>query len=274
MYLQVHQVRLRNFRSTKGLGAASEFLALALQSFKSETTPGQGSRFPLASYVLNPPGTRPKPLIAPSSEAVTTPMKGEPGKQSVFRRAWADMSDSDSSEEEPAPCELPPLPPQAESSSGRRTFPELSRSTYRRLRQYAFWKVRKGYGQKRPKHPNSCGEASSDLRSVAPCHDSVSLIRLVDESAHDKGNHTGEGNRCPGNETDGMPQGHVWGESEDKAAVSRCILDAVWSRVAVQCVGSTTPSQSTLPIRARISRFPLRRQRAFARVADPLPLSL
>ena len=88
-------------------------------SLKNKITPGKGSRFPLASYVLNPPGTRPKLLIASSNKDVTTPMKGEPGKQSVFRRAWADMSDSDSSEEETVVCEqLPPLP-QVASSSGR-----------------------------------------------------------------------------------------------------------------------------------------------------------
>ena len=174
-------------------------------------------------------------LSPPLNKDVTTPMKGESGKQSVFRRAWADMSDSDSSEEEPVACELPPLLPQVASSSGRRTLTGCSRSTYRRLRQYAFWKLRKGHGQKRPKDLNPCSNSSSDSQSIAPCHDSLS------------GNGTGEGNRTPGNVADSETQGQVRGEPQDNAAVSRCILiRAVWSRVAVRGIGYSVPSQSSL----------------------------
>ena len=176
-------------------------------SLKNEFTPVKGPRFPLSSYVLNPPGTRPKPLIASSNKDVATPIKSEPGKQSVFRKAWADVSDSDSSEEEPVVCELPPLLSQVESSSGREALTGFSR-TYRRLRQYAFWKLRKGHCHKRPKELNTCSKSSSESQSIASCHDSLSLPRFVDESALENNNGTGEGNCSSANVADCGPRAH------------------------------------------------------------------
>ena len=203
--------------------------------------PKSASRFPQSSYVLNPPGTRPKPATTFPNKDFTIPIKDGSWKQSVFRRAWADMSDS--SEEESLACEMPPLLPEAASSSDRKTLTGLSRRAYGKLRRYAFWKVRKGHGQRRPKDPNSRSASSSDSQSVAPCYDSLSLLSFVDESAHQDGNGTGEDNRTPGNAAESGTQGQVWGEPQDNAAVSRCILRAVWSRVAVRGIGSSIPSQ-------------------------------
>ena len=206
-------------------------------SLKNEFTPVKGGRFPLSSYVSNPPGTRPKPLIASSNKDVTTPIKSKPGKQSVFRKAWADMSDSDSSEEEPVACELPPLLSQVESSSGRQALTGFSTRTHRRLRQYAFWKLRKGHCHKCPKELNTCSKSSSGSQSIAFYHDSSSLPRFVNESALENNNGAGEGNCSSANVVDRGPRAHGPGESQDNAAVSRCILRAVWSRVAVRGTG-------------------------------------
>ena len=138
--------------------------------------PKSASRFPKSSYVLNPPGTRLKPATTFPNKDFKCPVKEGSWKPSVFRKAWADMSDS--SEEEPLACEMPPPLPEAGPSSGRRALTGLSRRAYKRYRKYAFWKVRKGHGQQRPKNPRSCSESSSDLQSVAPCYDSLTLLRL------------------------------------------------------------------------------------------------
>ena len=188
-------------------------------TLKSEITPGKGSLFPLSSYVSNPPGTRPKPATARPDRNVISPVKDGSWKPSVFKRAWADMSDS--SEEELLTSEMPP-PPEATSNSGRHTLTGLSKRAYKRLRQYAFWKVRKGYRQQRPKDPNPCSKSAFDLPSVGPSNHSLSLLSFVNESAHLDSINTEEGQRPPGHVADNGPQGQAWGEPENKAAVSRC----------------------------------------------------
>ena len=208
--------------------------------------PKIASRFPKSSYVLNPPGTRLKPATAFPNKDFRCPVKEGSWKPSVFRRAWADMSDSSEEEEEPLACEMPPPPLKAGPNSDRRALTRLSRHAYKRYRKYAFWKVRKGYGQQRPKNPRSCSKSSSDSRSVGPGWDSLSLLNLVDESAHQDRNGTREGNRTPDNVADRGSQDHGPGKSQDNAAVSRCILRAVWSRVAVRSTGYSAPSQSVL----------------------------
>ena len=150
---------------------------------------------------------------------------------------------SDSSEEESLACEMPSPLSEVEPASGRRALTGLSRRAYKRYRTYAFWKLRKGHGQQRPKHPCSCSESSSDSQSVAPCYGSSTLLRFVDESVHQDGTGMGEGSRTPGNVVEGRTSGQVRGEPPDNAAVSRCILRAVWSRVAVRGNVSSVPSQ-------------------------------
>ena len=206
-------------------------------SLKSKITPGKGGHFPLASYVLNPPGTRPKPATTFPHKDLISPIKDGLWKPSVFRRAWADMSDS--SEEEPLTCEMPP-PPEAASNSGRHALTGLSKRAYKRLRQYAFWKVRKGNRQQHPKDPNSCGKSASDLPRVGPSNDSLSCLRSVYESASQ------QGNRAHVNVADSVAEGQAPGEPQDNEPVSRCILNAVWSRVAVRGIGYSVSSQSSL----------------------------
>ena len=203
---------------------------------KSETRPDK-----VGVICFEPPWNATK--TAPSHKDVTTPMKGEPGKQSVFRRAWADMSDSDSSEEATVACELPPLPPQFESSSGRRALTGLSGNTYKRLRQYAFWKVRKRHGHQCPKDPNPCNESSSDSQSVAHCYESLSRLSFVHQSAHQNDNGTGEGSCTLCNVPESVTQATERGEVQDNVPVSRCVLRAVWSQVAVRGLESSVLSQ-------------------------------
>ena len=209
--------------------------------------PKIASRFPKSSYVLNPPGTRLKPATAFPNKDFRCPVKEGSWKPSVFRRAWADTSDSsEEEEEEPLACEMPPPRLEAGPNSDRRALTGLSRHAYKRYRKYAFWKVRKGYGQQRPKNPRSCSKSSSDSRSVGPGWDSLSLMNLVDESAHQDRNGAREGNRTPDNVADRGSQDQGPGKSQNNAAVSRCILRAVWSRVAVRSTTYSAPSQSVL----------------------------
>ena len=77
-------------------------------------------------------------------------------------------------------------------------------------------------------------------------YDSLSMLSFVGEPAHQDGHDTGERNRSPGNVADDGIQGQERGEPQGNAAVSRCILRAVWLRVAVRGNGSSVPSQPSL----------------------------
>ena len=204
------------------------------------------SRFPKTSYVLNPPGTRPKPSVAITPKDVSGTIKGELIKQSVFRRAWADMSDSESSEEEPVVCDPPPVLPQGAPSSGCRALIGLSKSTYKRMRRYAFWKLRKAHGHKRPKELDPGSESSSKSQSKGLRNDSLSLLSYVNESALANNNGTGQGQSTSGDVADGGSFGQEKGEPQDNAAVSKCILRAVWSRAAIRGRGDSDLLQSAL----------------------------
>ena len=186
---------------------------------------GGAAKFPRSSYVVNPPGTRPKSSMALRPKDVVASIQPELWGSSGFRRAWADMSDS--SEEELVACELPQLLPQAASSPGRTAIAGLSRRTYKRFKQYAFWKIRKVHGG-HSKDSKPCSAYSTESQSVNPLHDSSRLLCSVDESAPQQGNHT------PGNVADSVTQGQAPGASQGNEAVSRCILNAVWSRLAVR----------------------------------------
>ena len=143
-------------------------------------------------------------------------------------------------------CDLPPMLPQGASRSSCRALTGFSKSTYKRMRRYAFWKLRKGHSQKRLKELNPCSESSSESQSMAFCHDSLSLPSCVTESALADNDGTGEGQCTSGDVADSGPSGQVRGEPQDNAAVSKCILRAVWSRVAVRGIGYSVPSQSGL----------------------------
>ena len=171
-------------------------------SLQKEITPGKGSRFPLASYILNPQGTRVKSAV-PHPENVSGTIRGELIKQSVFRRAWADMSDSP--EEEEADQHKFQVSRQAESGQNISLSLDASKPSgvtgqqQRRLKRYAFWKLRRMHRPVRHKETDS--DPRSSLASV-----SVS-----------------------------QPQ-----DSQRQAKVSRVILDSVWTHVAERQWSSQT----------------------------------
>ena len=165
--------------------------------------PQSASRFPKSSYVFNPQGTRLKPAALPNKD-FRCPVKEGSWKPSVFRRAWADMSDS-SEEGESLAGEMSPQLLEAGPTLSRRALAGLSKCAYKRYRKYAFWKVRKGHGQQRPPNPSSRSESSSDLQDVGPSWDSLSLLSLVDEPVHQDCNGTGEGKCTPDSVADWGP---------------------------------------------------------------------
>ena len=162
------------------------------------------AKFPRSSYVTNPPGTRPKSSVTLASKDVSGTIKGELIKQSVFRRAWADMSDSSQEEEDDNnPFEVPR---QAESSQGISAPPNVSkplsgtRQQQRRLKHYAFWKLRKMHRYMR--HEETGSNPQSSFRAV-------SISQPLD--------------------------------SQGEANVSRVVLDSVWTQVAKRQYCSPTP---------------------------------
>ena len=208
---------------------------------RDQTEPGKGSSFPLTSYIWNPPGTRPKPVVTSPNKDLTIPIKGESWKQSVFRRAWADMSDT--SDEEPGALEqLQPAVQATGLNQSPSVLINMSRHKYRKLKQFAFWKIRKVPQARRSKSVQACEEESSASEDVEYQPSGLAPLRLQDPGetpsaatvnvrSRDSPNH--EKNRChPGNYS---------------GKCTRAILDAVWTKVAASdsshqvCLASLSP---------------------------------
>ena len=133
------------------------------------------SRYPSSSYSVNPPGTRIKSVVTHPEDVAGT-IKGELVKQSVFRRAWADMSDSSDGEE--ADHNQFKVPGPAESSQGISASLDVSkpsgvtRQQQRRLKRYAFWKLRRMHRYMRHEETDSDPQSSLGAVSVSQPLDS------------------------------------------------------------------------------------------------------